>query len=257
MLAALPDDVASRVSATAIDLRPRPDGLDERISWVHGTAPHAVKRGMRGLLVAHEWLDDVPLDVVQVDDDGQVRLVLVDETGEESLGPSLADDDGWQRYGLDAAEARAWLSRWWPASRPGERAELGHTRDADWSEAARRVAAGTALAVDYGHQRETRPRDGSLAAYAGGRLVRPVPDGRANLTAHVALDSVAAASGALLTTQREALRGLGVRVERPEPELASRRPVEYAEALAAASDASELLDPVGLGRFGWLRVDVG
>jgi hypothetical protein len=39
--------------------------------------------------------------------------------------------------------------------------------------------------------------------------------------------------------------------------LATSCPADYAAALAAASDASELLDPAGLGGFGWLRVDVG
>ena len=42
-----------------------------------------------GLLVANEWLDDVPLDVVEQTGDGP-RLVLVDADGAGSLGPAPA-----------------------------------------------------------------------------------------------------------------------------------------------------------------------
>lgn len=259
VLAALPGEVAARVRPLAIDVRPRPKGLDGRVTWTRGTAPHAIPVGVRGLLVAHEWLDDVPLDVVEVDADGHARLVLVDITGEESLGPRLDDVDGWARHGLDADAAREWLDRWWPADEPGDRAELGHARDLHWEVAVRRVAVGTALAVDYGHTAAARPRRGSLTAYADGRAARPVPDGTVNLTAHVALDSLTATCGssAELRTQRDALRALGVDATLPDPGLAADDPVAYAAALAAATDASELLAPGGLGGFAWLRVDVG
>jgi SAM-dependent MidA family methyltransferase len=259
VLASLPREVAPRVHAVAIDVRPRPDDLDDRVEWVHGAAPHAIPAGRRGLLLAHEWLDDVPLDVVEVDADGLIRLVLVDLDGQETLGPRLDDDEGWAALGLDAGTARAWLERWWPLDEPGERAELGSTRDLHWEVAVRRLAAGTALAVDYGHTAVARPRRGTLTAYADGRSARPVPDGMVNLTAHVALDSLAAASdsSAELRPQREALRALGVDGTPPDPALATHDPVGYAASLAAASDSSELLAPAGLGGFAWLRVDVG
>jgi SAM-dependent MidA family methyltransferase len=261
VLAAAPDELAGRVRATAIDLRPRPERLDARVSWVHGTAPHAIPEQVHGLLVAHEWLDDVPLDVVEVDADGTPRLVLVDAHGTESSGPTLDDDDGWAALALDAAAARAWLERWWPVARTGERAELGRSRDLHWHVAVRRLVRGTALAVDYGHTADARPRRGTLTAYADGRRVRPVPDGTSNITAHVALDALVEGCANLgatsLRSQRESLLALGVEAALPDPASASVDPVAYAAALRDASDASELLDPAGLGGFAWLRVDVG
>ena len=261
VLAALPEEVARRVSPVAVDVRSRPDGLDDRVAWRRGTAPHAIPTTVTGLLVAHEWLDDVPLDIVEVDDEGRARLVLVDADGRESLGPRLDDVDGWARHGLDADLARDWVEHWWPVDAPGERAEIGHTRDLHWELAVRRLAAGSALAIDYGHTAGSRPRHGTLSAYADGRSARPVPDGTVNLTAHVALDSLAATSPGTgdteLSSQRDALRSLGVDPALPDPTLAGTDPVAYAAALAAASDASELLDPVGLGGFAWVRVDVG
>ena len=257
VLDALPDDVAARVRAVGVEVRPRPDGLDPRVSWSTGTAPHAVPHDVHGLLVAHEQLDEVPLDVVEVDVDGVARLVLVDADGRESHGPALDDDAGWSAHGLDAAAARTWLARWWPAREPGQRAEVGRSRDLHWAVAVRRMRAGTAVAVDYGHVAAARPTRGSLTAYRSGRVVDPVPDGSCNLTAHVALDAVTEACGGTLTSQRDALLALGVDAALPDPALATTDPQAYAAALAAASDASELLDPAGLGSFGWVRVDVG
>jgi hypothetical protein len=57
--------------------------------------------------------------------------------------------------------------------------------------------------------------------------VPPRPDGSMDLTAHVAIDAVAAAGTAVLTTQHEALAALGV-------------------------TNRELLDPGALGGFAWL-----
>ncbi|MEV7908263.1 hypothetical protein AB0P04_42380, partial [Streptomyces anulatus] len=78
------------------------------------------------------------------------------------------------------------------------------------------------------------------------------------ITAHVALDACAAAgegAGAattVLTTQREALRALGVTGARPSLDLAGRDPGGYLRALARASEEAELIAPGGLGDFGWL-----
>ena len=59
----------------------------------------------------------------------------------------------------------------------------------------RTSSAGCALAVDYGHLRADRPPFGSLTGYRDGRQVPPVPDGGSDVTAHVAMDAVAAAAG--------------------------------------------------------------
>lgn len=256
VLASLPPSVGSRLRITAVDVRRRPIGLDRRIRWIEGWAPDAVPRGLRGLLVAHELLDDVPCDVVAVDDDGVPRLVLVDASGDESPGPALDDDAGWATYGLDAARARAWLSAWWPLAAPGDRAEVGLARDDLWQAVVGCVDAGIALAVDYGHVRDARPVLGSLTAYRSGDVVTPVPDGTCNLTAHVAVDALGHRAGATVVRQREALLALGVDGTLPGRPLASSDPAAYLDALAASSQAAELLDPAGLGAFWWIRTDL-
>jgi len=203
-----------------------------------------------GLLVANEWLDDIPLDVVEQTPDGP-RLVLVDTDGSESLGPPPDPAD------------RKWIDRWWPLLATGDRAEVGRPRDDAWTAAVGRIERGVAVAIDYGHEASGRPVGGTLAGYRAGALVPPVPDGRGNLTAHVALDSAAAAgrtAGAgdtRLDDQRTALLVLGVDPRRPPLDLARTDPDRYMRALARAGEAAELTDRSGLGAFRWLVQGVG
>ena len=260
MLDVLPRGVVERVNAVAVDVHAPPDDLDPRVRWIVGAAPDVLPLGMRGLVLANEWLDDVPLDVVEVGAAGEVRLVLVDRGGHESLGPTITDVAGWGGWKLDAGRATAWLARWWPlaqdtARTPGARAEIGTTRDDAWRAVVGRLEAGTALAIDYGHRRD-HGRRATLTGYRdAGRVAAAVPDGTVNLTAHVAVDSVAAAVGAGVRRQRDALLELGVTSRLPDVELAATDPSAYADALVAASDAAELLDPSGLGAFAWVRLD--
>ena len=167
---------------------------------------------------------------------------------------------------MDAAEA-AWLAEWWPAdpfeAGLGGRAEIGLPRDTAWAAAVAAVDRGLALAVDYGHLRDSRPVDGTLTGFRAGRQVLPVPDGSCDLTAHVAMDSVAAAGSTTaglpyrLVTQRAALRSLGADGARPPLALAATDPAGYVQALARASTAAELTDPAGLGGHWWLLQPVG
>lgn len=252
-------DLAERLAPVAIDVRPRPPLLDPRIGWIEGSAPDVIPPDVHGLLIAHEWLDDVPLDVAQIDGSGRMRLVLVDPLGRESLGPVLDDDTACGALGVDAASARSWLATWWPLATVGDRAEIGLPRDQCWHAAVGRLSAGTALAIDYGHDRAARASRrfaaGTLTAYRDGRVVPAAPDGRVNITAHVALDSVVARTGASRSSQRESLLELGVSAGLPVHDLALRDPVAYAEALVTASDSAELLDPAGLGGWCWIRLD--
>jgi hypothetical protein len=80
-----------------------------------------------------------------------------------------------------------------------------------------------------------------------------VPDGSCDLTAHVAMDSLPG----LRLTQRAALRALGVDGARPPLTLAAADPAGYVRALAAASQAAELLAPASLGAFTWLATPAG
>lgn len=231
VLAALPAEVAARVRPHAVERAERPAGLDPRIRWT-ASPPE----GVTGLLFANEWLDNVPLDIAE---DG--RYVLVGPDGTERAGSPL-----------DAAD-RAWLERWWPGA---GRAEIGRARDEAWAAAVAGVERGLAVAVDYGHTRETRPPYGTLTGFRGGREVPPVPDGSCDITAHVALDACAG-PGSVLLTQREALTALGVSGARPPLALASADPAGYVRALAAAGQAAELTARGGLGDFRWLCQPVG
>ncbi|MEV0783536.1 SAM-dependent methyltransferase [Streptomyces sp. NPDC050423] len=240
VLAALPAEGGAglAVRAYAVELAARPRGLDPRVEWC-AEPP----RGVRGLLFANEWLDNVPTPVAETDPDGVDRYVLV------------RSSDGAERLGgpVSGADAR-WLSRWWPSAGPGGRAEIGRPRDEAWARAVSTLSAGLAVAVDYMHVREARPPFGTLTGFRAGREVRPVPDGSCDLTSHVALDACAAAGGpdAEIRTQREALHGLGISGGRPPLSLASSDPAGYVRALAGAGEAAELTAPGGLGGFGWL-----
>jgi SAM-dependent MidA family methyltransferase len=228
-----------------VEVAPRPGGLDSDIGWQADVPDDLV-----GLLVATEWLDNVPLDVADVDEAGRLRLVTVDPvTGSEELG------------GLVDAADRFWLSRWWPEAGqmgPG-RVEIGWPRDGAWAGAVQKVRRGCALAVDYGHLRAARPVGGTLTGFRGGRQVRPVPDGGCDVTAHVAIDAVASAVGAPyeIVTQREALKALGIDGRRPSLDLARTDPAGYVRALGAAGAAAELIEPAGLGGHWWLLHTIG
>jgi SAM-dependent MidA family methyltransferase len=230
-----------------VEVSDRPPGLPDAVEWTD-----AMPSGLVCLVIANEWLDNIPLDVVTVTDAG-LRLVHVDlESGQEVVGPPPDDRD------LD------WLAGWWPldAAEVGDRAEVGRTRDDAWAAVLEALAGGTAVAVDYGHVRDDRPAKGTLTGYRGGRQVRPVPDGLCDITAHVAMDSCAAAGAAAgaatttLTTQRPALHALGVEAERPPLDLARDAPADYVRALSRAGEAAELTDPGGLGGFRWLQQEI-
>jgi SAM-dependent MidA family methyltransferase len=232
VLGVLPAGVAARVRPCAVDLAPRPAGLDPRITW--STDP---PRGARGLLFANEWLDNVPLAVVEADEDGTVRYVEV----------RLAD--GAERLGAEVGGADAeWLRRWWPPLAPGGRAEIGRPRDEAWAAAAGTLADGLAVAVDYGHVLASRPPYGTLPGSGDGGQVPPVPDGSCDLTAHVASDSL---PGATHVSQRVALRALGLTAARPPLALATTAPAAYVRALAAATEAAALSASGALGDFTW------
>lgn len=228
--AELPD-----VRLVGVEVADRPADVPADVVW-----QRELPERIDGLLIANEWLDNVPCDVVELDDHDVPRELLVDPaTGEETLG---------------SPHGSAWLREWWPLSEPGQRAEVGSARDVVWADAVSRVH-GTAVAIDYGHLRDDRPPFGSLRSYVGGREVDVRPDGSRDVTAHVAVDSVARAAGGTLLRQRDALLRLGVDGARPPLDLAHRDPGAYVRALARAGEAGELLARGGLGDFWWIVTD--
>ena len=255
LLAALRADVeteapqlAPRLRLVGVDPAPRPD-VDA--TW-HGDLADA--HLFTGLLVANEWLDNVPCDVVE-QTEAYAVYVEVDEQGNERLDDRVEPHD------------QHWLDTWWPLVDEGERAEVGAPRDARWCQAVSKLDRGVALCVDYAHHLDQREAGlyptGTLTAYRAGRQVPPVPDGTCDITAHVALDAVAVAgtvggaTATLLTDQRTALRALGVSGGRPPIELASSDPPAYLRALGGAGEEAELIARGGLGDFGWLVQGVG
>lgn len=253
LLAGVSGEPAGRLRLTAVERAPRPEDLPAEIDWVD-----EIPDGTTGLLLATEWLDNVPLDLAVPTEDGWRYLLVNPTSGEESTGDKLTPDDA------------AWLTHWWPTPADDSlintvrgRVEIGRARDEAWAYALGRLDRGVALAVDYGHLRGDRPVGGTLTGYRGGRQVAPVPDGSCDVTAHVAVDSVASAGERVarcaytLVSQREGLRALGADGGRPPLSLASRDPAGYLRALAAASAVAELTDPAGLGGHWWLLQPVG
>ncbi|HEX6247323.1 MAG TPA: SAM-dependent methyltransferase [Nocardioidaceae bacterium] len=226
-----------------VEVAARPDDLPEAIAWTS-----ALPESVDGLVVANEWLDNIPCHVVEVDDRGTPRVVHVDPTtGRETLGAAVTDRSV-------PASVGAWCDRWWPlrGTAPGTRAEVGTTRDEAWADVVRRVTRGLAVAVDYGHTAQDRPPFGSLRSYRAGREVDVIPNGSRDVTAHVAVDAVAARVDGVVVRQREALQQLGVSGRRPDLDLATTDPQGYLRALSEAGEAAELADPVGLGGFWWV-----
>jgi SAM-dependent MidA family methyltransferase len=226
-----------------VEVAARPTDLPEPIAWTP-----ALPESVDGLVVANEWLDNIPCHVVEVDSDGVPRVVHVDPaTGREALGAPITDR-------AVPTSLAAWCSRWWPleGAPPGTRAEVGTTRGDAWSDVVGRVSRGVAVAVDYGHTAEVRPPLGSMRSYRDGREIDVLPDGSRDVTAHVAVDAVADRVSGTVVRQRQALRALGVSGSRPDLALATGDPEGYVRALSGAGEAAELTDEAGLGGFFWV-----
>jgi SAM-dependent MidA family methyltransferase len=195
---------------------------------------------LSGLVIANEWLDNVPCEVAEWDEQGVPRYLSADCSLEDVV------------TGNDLV----WLEKWWPGEPglAGQRVEIGRTRDTVWADVVGRLTEGAvAIAIDYGHLRDSRPPYGTLTGFRDGRECEPVTDGSCDITAHVALDSL----DGTLVRQRDALRRLGVSGARPSLDLARREPLRYLAELSSAGEAAELLDPSGLGGFGWVWTAAG
>jgi len=233
LLAALAADAPRRWRLVGVDVCPRPTGLPARVEW-REEPPDAFV----GALLAVEWLDVVPVDVVERTEAG-LRLVEVAPDGRERAELPVPRDD------------EEWLARWWRTAEVGDRAEVGRSRDDAWADAVARVTRGVAVAVDYAVE-PRRDVAGTLTGYREGRQVLPVPDASCDLTAHVRMDSCAQAVGgveSMLLSQRDALQRLGVTGRRPSYDGDAR---SYLTELSRAGADAELLDPGGLGGFTWL-----
>lgn len=231
-----------QVRCVGVDIVARPQ-LSEPIGWLQSPGGEELPDALDGLsdtlVFANEWLDVVPCPIAEVDEDGELREVLVHAaTGDERLGDPIS------------GASRQWCHKFWPVDHlgTGDRVEIGQTRDIAWDNLVSRVRSGLAIAVDYGHTIDSRPAMGTLTGFRQGRQVLPVPDGSCDLTAHVAMDSLAHDE---IVDQRGALRQLGVSGQIPPHDLARSRPLEYLQGLSAASAAGALTARGGLGDFLW------
>lgn len=210
--------------------------------------PEGLEHLRNTLVVAHEWLDVVPCPVVGRNTRGVWRAVTVAPDGTEHPG------------GVVEGEALGWLETWVGAD--VRRAEVGLPRDLAAADLLGRLDSGVLLVVDYGHERGTRPADGTLTGFRSGRQVPPVPDGSCDLTAHVAVDSLVAHLRTVhpvdrcdVTDQRTALLHLLPDAADPRPvphDLARRDPTAYLQALAQRAALGVLAAPGGLGSFRWV-----
>ncbi len=253
LLAALVDLVPD-VTLVGVDRRPRPAGLAPGIRWASdhwdvdtewwtGGGPDAWSPPIprhAPLYVAHEWLDDLPVPVVEHHAEAW-HEIEVDRSGRERRGWPVAAAD------------EEWLRRWWD---PTGRAEVGRARDVAWAALVRAALGrgGRALAVDYGHLAGRRPSDGSLAAYGRGRRRTPVPDGSVNLTAAVAVDALAAAGEALGATTLLLERQTDVLRRVPDGALdhAPDGAADPLGSLVRRSERAALTSPARWGDLWWL-----
>jgi len=234
--------LAPKVRCIGVEIVARPP-LSSAIGWLQSPGGERLPDELDGLtdtlVFANEWLDVVPCPIAELDEDGELREVIVNaSTGDERLGDPVSGTD------------RQWCQWFWPADHlePGDRVEIGETRDTAWDDLVSRVGSGLAVAVDYGHTIDSRPAPGTLTGFRQGRQVLPVPDGSCDLTAHVAMDSLTHDE---LLDQRTALRQLGVNGQTPPHDLARSHPAAYLQRLSTASAATALTARGGLGDFLW------
>lgn len=193
-----------------VDVRARPPALPDRVSW----QPRLPDRVL-GTVVAVEWLDTIPCEVIR---NGAVALARP----VAALRPPAAAD-------------QAWLQQWWPGWWRGQ-AEVGRARDQAWQRVLARLEAGVAVAIDYGHLRESRRS--TLTGWRAGRPVDADWAGGTDITAHVAVDSL----DAELLGGREALRRLLSPVATP---------VGALERLQWSGEAGVLAAAGGFGEYWW------
>jgi Putative S-adenosyl-L-methionine-dependent methyltransferase len=237
------------IGLVAVDVRPRPRSLPSSVDWrivsgERGDSAAAVCELATGrtLLIANELLDNVPGEVVELAADGW-RVVEVDvERASERLGD------------LSEPAAANWLARWWPLPDEGQRAVVGLARDEVWTSLCTSIAEGACVAIDFGHVASDRPPTESPRSYRRGRSSRARFDRRHDITAAVAVDSVASAVGGRVERQRDLLRRTAsAPPTRPPIDLARSDPAGYLRKLSAVGDWGELTARGALGDFWWIE----
>jgi SAM-dependent MidA family methyltransferase len=200
-------DLGLTPRAHALDLQPPPAHLDPMITWHRGDVRiHPLPRTQQHqpFLIAHEFLDDLPCEVIELD--AEPHIMLANDDGTLERGPALSDAAACAALNMDVPGILDWIQRWWPLGQPMQRIEVGIERDRIWRSLVQQVRGGMAFAIDYGHvfaERRVGTWDaGTLAGYRDHQLTSPRLDGQTNVTAHVAFDALAHATGEPCTIRR-------------------------------------------------------
>lgn len=223
---------------TGLDVVDRPSDLPDAIEWVRspGGADLPDVRWENALVLAHEWLDVVPCEVLLRTGDGD-RLAVVAEDG---FAPGPHADE----------RSLAWAAEHWPE---GDVVEVGAARDDAHSRLRSLLRTGLLVAVDYGHLAASRPASPTLTGFRDGVETAPRFDGSCDVTAHVAVDSLGADR---LVRQADLARELLAGPPATDHETARCDPLGHLAALRERGAWSVLTAPEGLGGFWWALTQV-
>ena len=234
LLAARPAGVAAGCAHRGRARAPGPTGCPPAVAW-----QDQPPGGITGLLVATEWLDNVPWTSPRSTTRGGSHQVLVDPaTGAESA----------RRPGR--APRTCWLRRWWPTATRRTRAEIGRPRDLAWAGRGRHVrrraarspsTTGTCAGSGRVRDADRLPRRPAGAAGAG-RLLRRHRARRGGRRR--------GGRGGRRNRRRRhhaarGAAGAGRRGDRPPLALAAHRPGRLRARARRRRAAAELTDPAG------------
>ncbi len=209
-----------------------------------------------GVIVANEFLDNLPFDIVR-----RTR------GGWEELRVAVGEASGRRGFSLVGVPASTELVAGLPDLAVGARVPVQRAARRWVADAHQVLGAGWIVALDYGADTRTLagrvdPSDDPGAGLGWLRTHRDHDDGSwwladpgsCDITADVALDQVQAGHRAHVRTQAEFLRGHGIDelVAEGRAAWAERAGVGDLDALKARSRAREseaLLDPAGMGAF--------
>ena len=215
-------------------------------------------RGVRGVVLANELLDAMP-----------VHRVTVAQGALRELYVALGGDGGFEEHAGEPStpDLARRLDALGVTLSEGYRAEINLGLDAWCADAAGALDAGYVLVIDYGHEADTyyaeSRRTGTLRCYAGHTLnAEPYREpGAQDISVHVELTSLRnAAEGAGLAalgsaSQAGFLRALGFDAYRAD--IAGRRDLPAPVRTANLRALDTLVAPDGMGAFRVLAFGVG
>jgi SAM-dependent MidA family methyltransferase len=250
------------VPASAVEVSPAARAALEPIVGADSVSADFDPSGFRGVIVANELLDNLPMAIVQLTEDGwRERWVAADRDGLSFVDAPPRD------------EVLAWLDRFAGPVGSGGWVEVQMQAYAWVERAVRGMEAGSVVLFDYGDTMENlapRRRDGTLRTYRAHHLgPHPLDEpGATDITADVNFTAVAAAAatgGAEVEVVRQdtflarwGLRQRMSELRRLELDLArGGDELERLKVRTLRHEAETLMHPRGLGDFQVLVARVG